>query len=380
MRLIYPLMWARPERKADRDQAVNTAAALARNGVDTTLLLPRAREDPSVTAQDLRDYFAVEGDFRVVQKPSRWEGVALPRTLMWLRQVFADPQVRAGDLLYSRIPAMLGMGGLAPIPFVSDHYRPWPDHWPAIRPAVRRTARDPRCLGIVLHSAYAAEAYRRARVPEEKLLVAHNGADLRHFTPALDRQVVRAQLGLPADRFIAVYAGRINAMKGLDQVLALADLRRDTLFLLVGGEEEGPIHAEAARRGNVRIVPQQTPAALPPWLYAADALLIPAAREPLERFRNCVLPLKLYSYLAAGRPIIAPIAPDTAELLRDGENALLVPPGQPEAAAAALDRLRDVALAQRLSANALALGSRLTWDARAVKIRDFLQARLEKRA
>ena len=106
-------------------------------------------------------------------------------------------------------------------------------------------------------------------------------------------------------------------MKGLDQVLALADLRPDTLFLLIGGEEEGPIHAEAARRGNVRIVPQQTPAALPRWLFAADALLIPAAREPLERFRNCVLPLKLYSYLAAGRPIIAPIAPDTAELLRD---------------------------------------------------------------
>lgn len=375
---MYPLTWAQPERKADRDQAINTVAALARRGVDVTLLLPRGRRDPPVTAEDLRQYFAVEGDFRVVQRPSRWQGVALPRTLLWLRRVFADPEVRGADLLYSRIPAMLGMGGFSPIPFASDHYRPWPDDWPLIRRAVRRTARDPKCMGIVLHSAYAAGAYARAGVPDDKLLVAHNGADLRHFTPALDKAAARAALELPADRFIAVYAGRINAMKGLDQVLALADLRSDALFLLVGGEDEGPIHAAAARRDNVRIVPQQSPAALSRWLYAADALLIPAASAPLEQFRNCVLPIKLYSYLAAGRPIIAPIAPDTAELLRDGENALLVTPGRPEAAAAALDRLRDAALADRLSANALALGTRLTWDARAVKIRDFLEAQLLK--
>jgi glycosyltransferase involved in cell wall biosynthesis len=376
MRLIYPLMWAQPERKADRDQSINTAAALARSGVDVTLLLPRARRDPAVSADDLRRYFAVDGDFRVVQKPSRWEGVALPRTLLWLRQVFRDPQVRAADLLYSRIPVMLGIGGFSPVPFAGDHYRPWPDDWPLIRRSVRRTARDAKCAGVVLHSGYAAEAYRRAGVPDEKLMVAHNGADLRHFAPAMSKRAARAALGLPTERSIAVYAGRINVMKGLDQILALADVRPDTLFLLVGGEEEGPIHTAAARRDNVRIVPQQTPEALPAWLYAADALLIPAASAPLEHFRNCVLPLKLYSYLAAGRPIVAPVAPDTAELLRDGDNALLVPPGEPEAAAAALDRLRDTTLADRLAANALALGTQLTWDARAVKIRDFLEARL----
>ena len=41
MRLIYPLMWSRPDRKACREQSVNTAAALARRGVEVTLLMPR---------------------------------------------------------------------------------------------------------------------------------------------------------------------------------------------------------------------------------------------------------------------------------------------------------------------------------------------------
>jgi glycosyltransferase involved in cell wall biosynthesis len=376
MRLLYPLMWSRPDRKACREQSVNTAAALARRGVEVILLMPRGQEDPALTAGDLGDYFGVEGDFRLVQRESRWAGEALVRTLFWLRQVFRDPETGQADLLYSRIPAMLGMGARAPIPFAVDHYRPWPDDLPAIRPLLRRTARSGKCLGIVLHSAFAAGAYERAGVPAEKLLVAHNGAEPRRMGAPMDKAAARAALGLDPGRFTAVYAGRVNREKGLDTLLALADLRPDTLFLLVGSEDEGPVEAEARKRANVRVEPWQAPADLPAWLHAADVLLVPPSRAPLEQFRNCVLPLKLFAYLAAGRPILAPEAPDTAELLTDGDNALLVPAGDREAAATALDRLRDPALAARLGAAAYARSAALTWDARAEKIETFLKVRL----
>lgn len=375
MRILYPLMWSRPDRKACRQQTMGTAAALARRGHRVTLLMPQGRDDPDCSADALRGYFGVEGDFRLVQRPSRWAGEALGRTLLWLRQVFRDPELAEADLIYSRIPAMLGMGQRSPRPFAVDHYRPWSDDLPAIRPLLRRTARDPTCLGFVLHSDYAAGAYRRARVAEAKLLVAHNGADPLPGE-LLTKKEARARLGLPGDGPIAVYAGRVNAEKGLDQILALAELRPDILFLLVGSEGEGPVEAEGAR-ANLRIVPWQAPADLPPWLAAADVLLVPASRAPLDRFRNCVLPLKLFAYLAAGRPILAPAAPDTAELLRDGDNALLVAPGRPELAAAALDRLlAEPGFAERLSRNASASATELTWDRRAEKIEAFLEARL----
>ncbi len=376
MRLTYPLLWSRPDRKACREQSVNTAAALARRGVEVTLLMPRGDRDPALSPADLRAYFGVEGDFRLIQRPSNWAGEALVRTLFWLRQVFGDPALAGADLLYSRIPAMLAMGGRSPIPFATDHYRPWPDDLPAIRPLLRRTARGPKCLGLILHSAFAAAAYARAGISAEKILVAHNGAEPRRMGPPGDKAEARAALGLPPERFIAAYAGRINAHKGLDQLLALADLQPDSLFLLIGSEGEGGIEAEAAARANVRVVPWQAPAELPAWLHAADVLLIPPSRAPLERFRNCVLPLKLFAYLAAGRPILAPFAPDTAELLADGDNALLVPPGDPAAAAVALDRLRDPALAARLCAEAYARSAELTWDARAAKIHGFLEKRM----
>ncbi len=87
--------------------------------------------------------------------------------------------------------------------------------------------------------------------------------------------------------------------------------------------------------------------------------------------------MKLFSYLAAGRPILAPAAPDTAELLRDGDTACLVPPDRPEDAALALDRLLDDReLAEALSANAARLAETLTWDDRATRIKAFLERRL----
>lgn len=376
MRIVYPLLWSRPGRQACREQTINTAAALARRGHDVTLLMPRGPDEPDLTAAALRDYFAVAGDFRLVQRPSRWAGERLAPSLMWLRQAFRDPELRGADLLYSRIPAMVAIGQRAPIPFATDHYRPWPDDLPAIRPLVRRTARHRRCLGLVIHSHYAADAYRRAGVPEERLLVAHNGVAAT-AGPRLGKAEARRRLGLPANRPIAVYAGRINREKGLDQLLAVADLRPEILFVLVGSEGEGDIEREAATRRNVRVLPWAEPAALPAWLDAADILLVPPSRAPLERFRHSVLPMKLFAYFAAGRPILAPRSPDTAELLEHERTALLVAPDDSRQAAAALDRLiAEPELAERLGTNARRLADGLGWDDRAARIEAFLEARL----
>ena len=375
MQILYPLMWPRLGRQACREQTINTVAALSRRGHAVTLLMPQGADDRELSAADLKAWFGVEGDFRLVQRPSRWAGEALLPSLMWLRQVFRDPEAGAADLLYSRIPAMLAMGHLSPLPFATDHYRPWPDDLPAIRPLIRRAARQRSCLGLIIHSRYAAESYRRAGVDDAQILVAHNGTEAAAAT--LDRAEARSLLGLPRVRSIAVYAGRINAEKGLDQVLALARLRPEVLFLLVGSEGDGPIEQEAAGQENVRILPWAEPASLPAWLQAADVLLIPPSRAPLQRYRNCVLPMKLFAYLAAGRPILAPVSPDTAELLKHDVNALLVPPEQPRVAAAALDRLLgDPGLAERLGAGARLLSKDLTWDRRAEKVSAFLEARL----
>lgn len=375
MRILYPVTWARLGRHASHAQTVATAAAFARAGHETTLLLPQGRDDPQLRADDVREWFAVEGDFHLIQRRSDWQGDAVLRTAMWLRQVWRDPAIAEADVLYSRIPAMIGVGGLSPLPFATDHYRPWPDVYPTARPLVRRTAGKPHCLGYVLHSHYAADAYVRAGVPQNRLLVAHNGFDA--LGERLDKATARARLGLPPDRPLVVYTGRINRQKGLDTLLDLAARRPDVLFVLVGSEGQGAMERAASARPNVRVEPWAAPASVPPWLFAADVLVVPPSTEPLQRFGTCVLPLKLFAYLAAGRPILAPDAPDTRELLTHEHTALLVEPNRPEAAARALDRLLgDPRLAASLSGRALELAEGLTWDRRAQRIAGFLLQRL----
>ena len=380
MRIVYPLMWSRLEREASRQQSISTAAALARRGLEVTVLMPWGAGDPALTAAELGDYFAAPGDLRLVQRRSRWAGTALAPSLMWMRQLFRDPEVLGADVLYSRIPAMLALGFLSPRPFVGDHYRPWPDQLSFIRPLVRATGRHRNCVGLIAHSRFAADAYRRAGVPDDRLLVAHNGVDAPAETPP-DREQARRLLQLPKAQPIVVYAGRIGRDKGLNRVASLARARPQVLFLLVGADRRSDAAESFGELVNVRLVPWQTPAALPAWLAAADVLLLPPSRAPLERHGNCVLPMKLFAYLAAGRPILAPALPDVGELLVDGENALLVPPDDTAAAAEALDRLLgDPALAERLGGAGARLAEGFTWDARAAWIAEFLERRLAQRS
>jgi glycosyltransferase involved in cell wall biosynthesis len=377
MHIVYALTWSRLHREAMRDQSVSTAAAFARTGHSVTLLMPRRAGDPALAAEPLRAFYGVEGDFEVVQRRSAWTGPKLPGAIMWMRQVFRDPLLRGADLLYSREPAMLGIGHLSPVPFAFEHYRLWPDKYPLLRPFMRRSTGDAKCLGVILHSRHAAEAYARAEVAHDRLLVAHNGSEAVRLGEPLSRAAARERLGLPADRAIALYAGRIGGDKALERIGELARLRPGVLFLLVGDDGSREAARAAPKGDNVRLVPWQERKTLGPWLWAADVLLVPPSRAPLDRFGNCVLPIKLFTYLAAGRAILAPDAPDTRELLADGETALLVEPDRAEAAAAALDRLlAEPGLAARLSANALALAHELTWDRRAEAIAAFLRRRL----
>lgn len=377
MRIVYPVLWSRPARKACHAQTLATVAALARLGHDVTLLVPRRPHDPPVDAALLRAFHGVQGDFAVRQRASRWVGdKAVPSSLL-LRTLLRDPVVAASDMLLSRAPNLMAHGFGCPIPMVVDHYRPWPDTLPILRPLILRRSRQRLCLGFVLHSDFAADSYRRLGCPSEKLMVAHNGVDPALFETPLSATQARRLTGLPEGRAIATYAGRVNAQKGLDQLLEMARTAPDILFVLVGSEGDGPIEREAASLANVRIFPWQRPEKLAAFLFAADVLVIPPSSAPLLDHGNCVLPLKVFSYLAAARPIVAPRSPDTAGLLVHEETALLGAPDDVDAAVAAIRRLlADSALADRLARGAGDKAASLSWDGRARRLTGFFEDRL----
>src|SRR5690606_19885917 len=91
-----------------------------------------------------------------------------------------------------------------------------------------------------------------------------------------------------------------------------------------------------------------------------------------ERYTS---PLKLFEYLALGRAIVASDLPAIREVLTHDVDALLVPPGDAAALAAAIGRLADdAALRTRLGAAARARAAAFTWAARAERLEAALEA------
>jgi glycosyltransferase involved in cell wall biosynthesis len=376
MRIVHAVNWSRLAEDAAVEQSINTAAALARNGADVTVLLPKRPDDPILAPEDFvpllgeTPRFAIEQFAHPEWLERRFNGVS------WLWRCHASPAARAADAIILRMPLALVTGAGPGRRFVLDQFRTWPDNFPLLRPVFRRRIATSSCLGLLLHSHHAARSFENLGVDPDKLLVAHNGVNLDRLTTSLSRDAARERLGLPPNRTIVAYGGRLVAWKGIEALLAIAEARPDILVVLAGSRGDGPVERAAAAYTNVQILPWQTSEGLAVLFAAADVLAVPPSRRALAAKRT-VLPIKLFAYLAAGKPILAPRLPDTAGLLVDEENALLVEPDDVDDAVRAIDRIvAEPGLAQRLGANARALAETKTWDTRARLILAFLERRL----
>jgi len=376
LHILYAWDRQLPTTATDAEQATSTLAALSRRGVQVTLLIPRGLDEAGMSAHEICRHYKVDGEFRV-------EHVATPLVSRialrkaWFSAYAATGKLPAHDVVYTRNSAtFLALSGRG-ARVVYDTHRAWPDHLPPLKPLFKWAMTRPSFVGAVFHSDYARKAYERLGIAPERLATMRNGFDPARFSSALTPAAARAALDLPRDRKLVVYTGHISALKGLGSVLALAAHNRDALFLLVGSEGDGSVERAAQKHDNVRVLPWQPYDVAAQYMVSADVLLLPPSAVGLKVAGHTVLPMKLYGYLAAGRAVLAPATPDVAELLVDGDNAVLVPPADLDAAARALEALlADDPRRARLAARARETGKELTWDARAEKLEAFIRARL----
>lgn len=200
-----------------------------------------------------------------------------------------------------------------------------------------------------------------------RILVEHDGVDLAAVQgEALTREAARERLGLAVDRPLVVYTGRVNTGKGAAVMADAAPLiRRATPadVLLVGKVYEDRF--EAAE--DLRLTGFVPPSDVPAYLAAADVLVMPTTAD--LAYAAYTSPLKLFEYMAARRPIVASSLATVREVLEHERSALLYPPADAGALAAAVVRLlEDPALAGRLAAAAAEDVLEYDWTRRAERI------------
>jgi colanic acid biosynthesis glycosyl transferase WcaI len=174
----------------------------------------------------------------------------------------------------------------------------------------------------------------------ERVRVIPNFVDIEHIQPAPRENRYRQEFGLTG-KTVVMYAGNVGFSQSLDLVLdAAAALAHEPDLVFVingGGAARADLQRKAANAPNVRFVDMQPKDRLPELLAAADIHVVPLRRG----LARSSVPSKMYSILAAGRPIVASVDAGTevANVVDKAGAGLTVPPDDPEAFTKALARL-----------------------------------------
>lgn len=184
--------------------------------------------------------------------------------------------------------------------------------------------------------------------PEEKFTVIPSGVELEGFappSPADGGSSVRAALSLHPDEPIVGSVGRLDRVKGYDQLVEASDLvlreRPDVWFVVAGdGQERGALETQARRlgvAGRWRFLGWQE--RLEPLYHAFDISVLPSRNEGMGR--------AAVEALACGRPVVATAVGGVPSVVEDGVTGLLVPPEDPQALARAILQLLEDETARR---------------------------------
>jgi glycosyltransferase involved in cell wall biosynthesis len=208
-----------------------------------------------------------------------------------------------------------------------------------------RNAALSRAIRVICPSAYLRDIAVSWGVPPERTLVIPNPAPELPRLPA--REEARAAFGIVGPTL--AFAGRIGRQKSLDVGLE-AIARVAGVALLIAGD--GPERARLERRvddlqvgARARFLGSLPREEVLGLFRGADASLLSST---WENFPHTVV-----ESLAVGTPVIATSVGGVPEVVTEGENGLLVPPGDVEALAAAIRRFyADDGLRERLAAAA----------------------------
>jgi glycosyltransferase involved in cell wall biosynthesis len=379
-----------PMERANGIQTMETCAALARRGHDVRLIV---RPDTVVPPRDPFAFYGLPRDERLVVQTVHATGPPAVRRFLYLTRALSltlgagrDEVVLTRDLGFASLYLRARPLARAALVYESHGYAPSVTE---ARPAM-------------LTGAAAASPLKQRRLGRRERFVWRKADGYATVTRLLadelaDRFGGRAALAVVPDgarvegevqawtpgaghaRRVVGYAGHVYPWKGVEVLLDALALVPEARGLIVGGHPQEPdldrLRGRAGRLGldsRVTFAGMVEPRRVAEVIGTVDVLALPnPATHVSQRYTS---PLKLFEYLAAGRPIVASDLPAFREILRDGENALLFEPGSATALASAIRRvLDDEELAGRIARGALVTAREYSWDRRAERLASLLE-------
>lgn len=377
---IYYVANARmPTEKAHGIQIAKMCEALIEAGADVELIVPRRRADP----RSIREFYDLRREIPVVKLPV-WDlykhgelGFLIGSFSFMLSYLFYFLFKSIGEENAIVYTTDLDQFSFFFIPFLGFPY------FAEIHGAKRkgffyalffRSMRGVITINGMIRDALMKEFHFRP----DQVIVHPNGIDLTVFNAKVSQGEARAALHLPPDEKIVLYAGKYYPWKGME-ILMRPDfrLRKGARLYVVGVETEELRYDSRKDMPSAEFVMagQRPYAEIPLWLAAADVLLVLGTRQNEYSYLQ-TSPMKLFEYMASGRPIVASSTPANREIIAESE-AVFYEPDNPRDLAEKINYvLAHPDEHMRRVENAQKKVRVFSWDRRARSVIQFMSARI----
>lgn len=379
MKLLYIANARIPTEKAHGLHIVKMCEAFAAQGVEVTLVLPQRQ---NAITENIFSYYGIKKNFSVRFIPvidtadKGFVGYWLSQISFSLRLLFAGLKDSGGAVLTRDEWSGWLLAKRGCKVFYDMHG--FPVKWKMLWKIAMK-----KMTGIICTNQWkVGQCVKVFGIARDKIILARNGFDDKVFLSELSVNDARAKIGLPAGRQIAMYTGHLYDWKGVGTIVSAAELLPEVLFVLVGG---GDSELDVFRTGrhlgdNVLMIGQRPHQEMPFYLRAANVLLLSnSAHSSNPRFLGYSVydtsPIKMFEYMASGRPIVASDLPSIREVLCE-RNAVLIDPDDAGLLADGITRiLKNDGLLAELAVQARADAQTYTWRKRAEKIIEFIKNR-----
>ena len=385
-RLLYVSNTRLPTEKPHGLALVKLCEAFADIGLEVTVIAPKlwhGRKDDVFRAYDSKRNFSIITlptiDLIAVPFLRRWTFLFQMITFSLSAFIFLMFRVLrkgADEIIFSHDYMPLWALSFLKNPIFYDIH-----HFPGKNFMYRRVMRQ-ACGFSVQTKWKIAELQERFGIAKEKILYWPNGTDVEQFSIEMNMAEARAKLGIETKGPLVLYTGQLLPWKGVDTLVRTLEFLLEGISLyVVGGsvEDELRLRTQEVYGNDIRIqyVPPQPHTMMPVWMKAADVLVLPnTGTQKVSRYYTS--PMKLFEYMASGRPIVASDIPSVREILDDSTAFFGAADNPRSFAEQIISALQDKERARAHTRAAHNLVSQYTWRERAERIAGYIQRILTK--
>lgn len=365
MKIMYVTAAPVPSLSANSIHVMKMSQAFSKAGHKTILVAPeynRHRDDPAMTG-DFFQYYDIKFPFLLKNTQRLIKG--RPGGIIHVLQVFMYALSYKPDLIYSRCLFSAWLLTLMHQPVIyerHDSFAPGSAAWKVFdRLLMHKTLR----AVTVISASLKGHLCENHDMTKTKIIIAPDGADEVQENPQ--------PLPFAHGDFQIGYVGHLYRGRGIDVIIQVARRLPAYGFHIIGGTKKDFEYWTGECRGlpNIFFYGHMPHSQASRYLGSFDAVLAPYQRK-IEvsggggDISKWISPLKLFEYMAAGRPIISSDIDVLKEVMETGRNCLLCPPDDIESWASAIERLKsDRQFADAIGAEAKReFLEKYSWDSR----------------